>query len=78
MKNTHGEGDIYMHQMVLAALENQKRISATINVTDTLLLLCFQYWTYRLSIVVIKLSPVKERSALIDVENTSSYLPDLI
>ena len=68
MKNTHEEGDIYMHQMVLAALENQKRISATIDVTDTFLLLCFQYWTYRLSIVVVKLSSVKERSALIDVE----------
>ena len=57
-----------MQQMVLAALENQKRISATVDVTDAFLLLCFQYLTHRLSIVVVKSSPVKERSALIDVE----------
>ena len=69
MKNTHEEGDICMQQMVLAALENQKRISATIiDVTDAFLLLCFQYLTYRISIVVVKLSWVKERSALIDVK----------
>ena len=68
MKNTHKEGDICMQQMVLAALENQKRISATVDVTDAFLLLCFQYLTHRLSIVVLKSSPVKERSALIDVE----------
>ena len=54
--------------MVLAALENLKRISATIDVTDAFVLLCFQYLTHRLSIVVVKSSPVKERSAMIDVE----------
>ena len=57
-----------MQQMVLAALENQKRISATIDVTDAFVLLCFQYLTNRLSIVVVKSSPVKKRSAMIDVE----------
>ena len=40
MKSTHDEGDIPMQQMVLAALENQKRISATIDVTYALVLLC--------------------------------------
>ena len=68
MKNTHEEGDICIQQMVLVALENQKRISATIDVTDAFLLLCFQYLTHRISIVVVKLSPVKEGCALIDVE----------
>ena len=68
MKNTHEEGDICMQQMVLAALENQKRISATVDVTYAFLLLCFQYLTHRLSIVVVKLSPVKERSALIKTD----------
>ena len=68
MKNNHEEGDIRLQQMVLVALENQKRISATIDATDAFLLLCFQYLTHRLSIVVVKSSPVKERSALIDVE----------
>ena len=57
-----------MQQMVLAALENQKRISATIDVTDAFVLLCFQYLTNRLSIVVVKSSTVKKRSAMIDVE----------
>ena len=57
-----------MQQMVFAALENQKRISATIDVTDAFVLLCFQYLTHRLSIVVVKSSPVKKRSAMIDVE----------
>ena len=57
-----------MQQMVLAALEHQKRISATIDVTDAFVLLCFQYLTHRLSIVVVKSSPVKKRSAVIDVE----------
>ena len=66
MKSTHEEGDIRMQQMVLAALENQKRISATIDVTDAFLLLCFQNLTHRLSIVVVKSPPVKERSALIE------------
>ena len=67
MKSSHEEGDIRMQQMGLAALENLKWISATIDVTDAFLLLCLQYLTHRLSIVVIKSSPVKERSA-IDVE----------
>ena len=72
-----------MPQMVLAALENQKRISATKDVTDAFLLLCFQYLNHRLRIVVVKLLPVKERSVLIDVEKQKriiSYcsLPDLI
>ena len=40
MKSTHEEGDIRMLQMVLAALENQKRISATKDVTDAFVLLC--------------------------------------
>ena len=56
-----------MQQMVLAALENLKRISATIDVRDVFVLLCFQYLTHRLSIVVGKSSPVKERSAMINV-----------
>ena len=68
MNTAHEKGDICMQQMVLAALENQKKIAATIDVTDAFLLLCFQYLTHRLSIVVVKLSPVKERSALINVE----------
>ena len=71
-----------MPQMVLAALENQKRISATKDVTDAFLLLC-EYLNHRLRIVVVKLLPVKERSVLIDVEKQKriiSYcsLPDLI
>ena len=57
-----------MQRMVLAALENLKRISATIDVTDAFVLLCFQYLTHRLSIIVVKSSPVSERSAMIDVE----------
>ena len=68
MKSTHGEGGTRMQQMVLAALESQKRISATIDVTDAVVLLCFQYLTHRLSIVVVKSPPVKERSAMIDLE----------
>ena len=68
MKSTHEEGGTRMQQMMLAALENLKRISATIDVTDAFVLLCFQYLTHRLSIVVKKSSPVKERSAMIDVE----------
>ena len=48
-----------MQQMVLAALENLKKISATIDVTDAFVLLCFQYLTHGLSIVVVKSSPVK-------------------
>ena len=59
MKSTHEEGGTHMQQMVLAALENLKRISATIDVTDAFVLLCFQYLTHRLSIVVVKSSPVK-------------------
>ena len=54
--------------MVLAAFESQKRISATIDVTDAFVLLYFQYLTHRLSIVVVKSSPVKERADMIDVE----------
>ena len=68
MKSTHEEGGTRMQQMVLAALENLKRISATIDVTDAFVLLYFQYLTHRLSTVVVKSSPVKERSAMIDVE----------
>ena len=68
MKSTHEEGGTRMQQMALAALENLKRISATIDVTDAFVLLCLQYLTHRLSIVVEKSSPVKERSAMIDVE----------
>ena len=69
MKSTHEEGGIRMQQMVLAALENLKRISATIDDTDAFVLLCFfQYLTHRLSIVGEKSSPVKQRSAIIDVE----------
>ena len=68
MKSTHEEGGTRMQQMVLAALENLKRISATTDVTDAFVLSCFQYLTHRLSIVVVKSSPVKERSAMIDVE----------
>ena len=68
MKSTHGEGGTRMQQMVLTALEHLKRISATIDVTDAFALLCFQFLTHRLSIVVVKSSPVKERSAMIDVE----------
>ena len=54
--------------MVLAAFESQKRISATIDVTDAFVLLCFQYLTHRLSIVVVKSSPVKERTDMIEIE----------
>ena len=68
MKSTHEEGGTRMQQMALAASENLKRISATIDVTDAFVLLCFQFLTHRLSIVVEKSSPVKERSAMIDVE----------
>ena len=68
MKRTHEEGGTRMQQMVLAALENLKRISATIDVRDAFALLCFQYLTHRLSIVVGKSSPVKGRSAMINVE----------
>ena len=69
MKSTHEEGGTRKQQMVLAALENLKMISATIDVvTDAFVLLCFQYLTHRLSIVVVNPSPVKERSAMIDVE----------
>ena len=68
MKSTHEEGGTRMQQMVLAALENLKRISATIDVRDAFVLLCFQFLTHRLSIVVGKSSPVKERSAMINVE----------
>ena len=68
MKSTHEEGGTRMQQMVLTALENLKRISATIDVTDAFALLCFQFLTHRLSIVVVKSSPVKERSSMIDVE----------
>ena len=39
MKSTHEEGGIRMQQMVLAALENLKRISATIDDTDAFVLL---------------------------------------
>ena len=59
MKSTHEEGGTRMQQMVLAALENLKRISATIDVTDAYELLCFQYLTHSLSIVVVKSSQVK-------------------
>ena len=68
MKSTHEEGGTRVQQMVLAALENLIRISATIDVTDAFVLLCFQYLTHMLSIVVVKSSPVKERYAMIDVE----------
>ena len=69
MKSTHEEGGIRMQQMVLAALENLKRISATIDDTDAFVLyICFQYLTHRLSIVGEKSSPVKQRPAIIDVE----------
>ena len=68
MKSTHEEGGIRMQQMVLAALENQKRISATTDDAGAFVLLCFQYLTHRLSIVVVKSSPLKESSAMIDVE----------
>ena len=68
MKSTHEEGGTRMQQMVLAALENLKRVSATIDVRDAFALLCFQYLTHRLSIVVEMSSPVKERSAMINVE----------
>ena len=68
MKSTHEEGGIRMQQMVLVSLENLKRISATIDDTDAFVLLCFQYLTHRLSIVGEKLSPVKQRPAIIDVE----------
>ena len=68
MKSTHEEVGTRMQQMVFAALENLKRISATIDVTDAFVLLCFQYLTHMLSIVVVKSLPVKERSAMIDVE----------
>ena len=68
MKSTYEEGGTRMQQMVLAALENLKRISPTIDVTDAFELLCFQYLTHRLSIVVEKSSLVEERSAMIDVE----------
>ena len=68
MKSTHEEGGTRMQQMVLAALENLKRISATIDVRDAFVLLCFQFLTHRLSIVVGRSSPVKERSAMINVE----------
>ena len=64
MKSTHKEGGTRMQQMVLAALENLKRISATIDVRDAFVLLCFQYLTHRLR----KSSLVKERSAMINVE----------
>ena len=53
MKSAHEEGGIRMQQMVLAALENLKRNSATIDVTNAFVLLCFQYLTHRLSIVVV-------------------------
>ena len=68
MKSAHEEGCTRMQQMVMAALANLKRISATIDVTDAFVLICFQYLTHRLSIVVVKSSPVKERSAMIGVE----------
>ena len=68
MKSTHEEGGNRMQRMVLAALENLKRISATVDVTYAFVLLCFQYLTHRLGIVVVKSSPVKKRSAMIDVE----------
>ena len=68
MKSTHEEGATHMQQMVLAALENQIRILATIDVTDAFVLLCFQNLTRRLRIAVVKSSPVKERSVMIDVE----------
>ena len=68
MKSTHEEGSTRMQQMVLAAHESLKRISATIDVRDAFVLLCFQYLTHRLSIFVGKSSPVKERSAMINVE----------
>ena len=60
MKSTHEGGGTRMQQMVLAALENLKRISATIDVTDAFVLLCFQY--------LKRSSPVKERFAMIDVQ----------
>ena len=66
MKSTHEEGGIRMQQMVLASLENLKRISATIDDTDAFVLFCFQYLTH--SIVGEKSSPVKQRPAIIDVE----------
>ena len=69
MESTHEEGGTRMQQMVLAALENLKRISATIDVRDAFVLLCFQYLTHRLRIVVGKSSPVKERSAMINVKH---------
>ena len=68
MKSTHEEGGTRMQQMVLAAVENLKSISATIDVRDAFVLLCFQYLTHRLNIVVGKSSPVKEMSAMINVE----------
>ena len=70
MKSTHEEGGIRMQQMVLAALENLKRISATIDDTDAFVLLCFQYLTHRLHVSIVgeKSSPVKQRPAIIDVE----------
>ena len=68
MKSTHKEGSTRMQQMQFTALENQERISATIDVRDAFVLLCFQYLTHRLSIVVMNSSPLKERSATIDVE----------
>ena len=44
MKNTHEEGDrhpMHMQLMVLALLENQEKISATVDITDAFLLNMF-------------------------------------
>ena len=64
--------------MVLAAFESQKRISATIDVADAFVLLCFQYLTHRLSFVVVKSSPVKERTDMIDVEKQQGIIKLLL
>ena len=50
VKGVHEEGDICMQKWCW--------ISDTTDVTDAFLLLCFQYLTHRLNIVVVKSSPV--------------------
>ena len=44
MKSTHEEADTRMQKLVSAALENQKRISATLDVKDAFYCYIFTTW----------------------------------
>ena len=52
MKGTREVGDIRMQQSVMAALDNQKRISATIDVTYAFYCYVFSTWLTGLALLL--------------------------